>query len=69
MLRGGIFSKTTSYAGIIGGSFLAIFTIWATFIPTLFEAAMIVAMLGGLASMVWYVLTARRLFQLGKVSQ
>jgi hypothetical protein len=65
MLRGGIFSRATAYAGIVGGLFLTVFTIWSTFIPVLFELAMIVAMIGGLASIVWYVLTARRLFQLG----
>jgi hypothetical protein len=65
MLRGGIFSKGTAYAGILGGLLLTVFTVWSTFIPVYFEAAMIVAMLGGLASIVWYVLTARRLFQLG----
>lgn len=65
MLRGGIFSKATAYAGILGGLFLSIFTIWATFIPVLFEVAMLLAMIGGLASIVWYVLTARRLFQFG----
>ena len=68
MLHSGIFSKVTAYAGILGGLFLSIFTIWSTFIPVLFEAAMILAMVGGLSSIVWYVLTARRLFQLGRVS-
>jgi hypothetical protein len=65
MLRGGIFSRGTAYAGILGGLFLTVFTIWSTFIPAFFEAALIVAMIGGLASIVWYVLTARRLYQLG----
>lgn len=69
MLRGGFFSRATAYAGIIGGSFLAIFTIWMTFIPVMFNVAMIVAMIGGLASIVWYAMTARRLFQLGNASQ
>jgi hypothetical protein len=64
MLRGGVFSKGTAYAGILGGLFLTIFTVWSTFIPVLFEAAMILAMLGGLSSIAWYILTARRLFQL-----
>ncbi|HSB02399.1 MAG TPA: DUF4386 family protein [Anaerolineales bacterium] len=66
MLRGGIFSKATAYAGILGGFFLTIFTIWSTFIPLYFELAMIVAMIGGLASIVWYILTARKLLQLGQ---
>ncbi len=66
MLRGGVFSKVTAYAGILGGLFLTVFTIWSTFIPVFYEAAMLLAMLGGLASIAWYALTARRLFQLSK---
>lgn len=69
MLRGGIFSKGTAYAGILGGTCLAIFTIWTTFVPALFEVAMLLAMIGGIASIVWYVLTARRLYQFGKLPQ
>ena len=62
----GLYRKRyNNQTGILGGLFLTVFTIWSTFIPVYFEAAMIVAMLGGLASIVWYVLTARRLFQLG----
>jgi hypothetical protein len=64
MLRGGIFSKATAYAGILGGLFLTIFTVWSTFIPVLFEVSMLLAMLGGLSSIVWYILTARILFRL-----
>jgi hypothetical protein len=66
MLRGGHFSKATAYAGALGGLFLTIFTVWATFIPFLFEVSMAVAMIGGLASIVWYILIARGLFQLGQ---
>ncbi|HSL31344.1 MAG TPA: DUF4386 family protein [Anaerolineales bacterium] len=65
MLRGGIFSKASGYAGILGGLSLTIFTIWSTFIPVWFEVAMLLAMFGGILSIVWYILTARRLFQLG----
>src|SRR5512143_3975012 len=36
MLCGGIFSKTTAYAGILGGLFLTLFTVWSTFIPVFF---------------------------------
>lgn len=68
MLRAGIFNKPTAYAGIMGGLFLTIFTIWSTFIPAFFEVAMILAILGGLLSIAWYILTARRLFQLGSHS-
>lgn len=68
MLRGGIFSKATAYAGILGSLLLTVFTIWSTFTSALFEAAMILAMIGGLSSVTWYILTARRLFQLGSMS-
>lgn len=66
MLRGGIFSRATAYAGILGGICLTVFTIWTTFIPMLFEVAMLLAMIGGLLSIAWYILTARRLFQIGR---
>jgi Domain of unknown function (DUF4386) len=66
MLTGGIFSRANAYAGILGGICLTVFTIWTTFIPVLFEVAMLLAMIGGLLSIAWYILTARRLFQLGR---
>ena len=66
MLRGGVFSKGTAYAGILGSLLLTVFTIWSSFIPVFYGAAMLLAMLGGLASIVWYILTARRLFQLSR---
>lgn len=65
MLRGRVFSKVTACIGILGCSCLTIFTIWSTFIPVFFEASMLVAILGGLLNMVWYILTARKLLQLG----
>jgi hypothetical protein len=64
MLRGGIFSRATAYAGLLGTFFLTIFTIWTTFIPGFFEVAMIFALIGGLLSLAWNILTARGLFQL-----
>ena len=64
MLRDRIFSKATAYAGILGSLFLTIFTIWTTFIPRFFEISMILALIGGLLSIAWNILTARKLFQL-----
>ncbi len=64
MLLGEVFSKAAAYAGILGGLFLTIFTVWSTFVPVLFEISMLLALLGGLSSIVWYILTARTLFQL-----
>lgn len=65
MLRGRIFSKATACFGILGGLLMIIFTIWSTFIFVLFEVAMILAVIGGLFYITWYILTARKLFQLG----
>lgn len=67
MLRGRIFSRAAAYTGILGFSLLSIFTIWSTFVPILFDVAMILALVGGLSSLAWYILIARRLFQLGRL--
>jgi hypothetical protein len=66
MLRGKIFGKATAFAGILGFAFFCIFEICSSFVPALFDVAMVFAMGGGLLSMAWYVLIARRLFQLGQ---
>lgn len=65
MLKGGIFSRAAAYFGILGFLFLSFFTIWLTFIPVYFDVAMIIAMIGGLSSVAWYVLVARGLIRLG----
>jgi hypothetical protein len=64
MLRGRIFSQAAACAGLVGGVLLTLFTVWATFIPSGYALSMVLAMIGGLSSIVWYVLTARKLFQL-----
>lgn len=64
MLRGGVFSRATAYVGVLGFGFLLVFEILSDFVPALFDAAMIFAMIGGIASIVWYLMVARRLFQL-----
>jgi hypothetical protein len=51
---------------MLGFGFLLIFEVISTFVPALFDAAMIFAMIGGIASIVWYLMVARRLFQLAK---
>lgn len=68
MLKGRIFNKAAGITGILGSIFLAIFTVLATFVPAVFDAAMMLAMIGGLLSIAWYILTARRMFQLSKLS-
>jgi hypothetical protein len=65
MLRSQVFSKASAYAGILGFGLLLIFEVCSSFVPAL-DVAIIFAMDGGLLSMAWYILIARRLFQLGQ---
>ena len=64
MLRAEIFPKTAAYAGMLGFSILLLFEFLASFFTGLSQAAMLLAMIGGLLSMVWYILIARRLLQI-----
>ena len=66
MLRSKIFGKVNAYAGIFGFGALLVFEYFSAFVSGLSNAAMILAMVGGLCSMVWYILLARRLFQFGQ---
>jgi hypothetical protein len=65
-LRGGVFSPATAYVGMLGFGFLLIFEILSDFVPALFEAAMVFAIIGWIASIAWYIMVARRFFQLAK---
>ena len=66
MLRSKIFSKANAYAGMLGFGLLLISEICSSFIPAVEDVVMIVFMFGGFSIMVWYILIARRLFQLGR---
>lgn len=67
MLRGGIFGKATAWIGITGFTLLSVFTILSTFVPALFYITFYVfGMIGGLFALAWFVLVARRFFQLGR---
>ncbi|HEX6271263.1 MAG TPA: DUF4386 family protein [Anaerolineales bacterium] len=68
MLRSKVFSKLNAYFGILGFSLLLIFEVCSSFVPTLSNVVLIFAMSGGLLSMAWYILIARRLFQLASAS-
>jgi hypothetical protein len=68
MLRGGIFGKSTARIGLVGFTFLSFFTILSTFVPSLYVLAFYVfGMIGGLLALTWFLLVARRLFQLGRI--
>lgn len=66
MLRGGIFSRASAVIGLVAYACLFIFEICSSFIPALFSQAMIFAMTGGILSLVWDIMIARRLLQLAK---
>jgi hypothetical protein len=65
MLSGAVFSRITGYVGMLGFVMLLLFEIISSFFTGLSEAAVFLAMFGGLLSMAWYILTGRRLFQIG----
>ena len=66
MLRSNLFNKATAYAGICGFGFLLVYECVGSFATGLTPLTLIVVMLGGLSSMAWYILIARRLFQLSQ---
>lgn len=66
MLAGKIFSKTTSFLGIAGNTFMLIYVVLVTFVPAVKNMAVAFAMPGGLLIMAWMIMLAIRLFQLGR---
>lgn len=65
MLRGGLFGKWSAWIGIIGFTFLSLFTIFATFVPALYTFSFyFFGSIGGVLALTWFALTSRRLFQL-----
>ncbi len=69
ILRGKRFHPAAALAGLVGYSFLLIFEIFSSFVPSSHNAILIVAMIGGLSNIAWYILVALGLFRLGKVDQ
>jgi hypothetical protein len=66
MLYSRVFSKATAYAGMLGFGMLLVFEFVTSFWVGLSAATMGLAMVGGILSMAWYILIARRLFELGR---
>lgn len=67
MLRGGIFGKVASWIGIVGFTFISVFTVLATFVPSLyFVAFYLFGMIGGLLVLSWFVLVSLKFFKLGR---
>ena len=65
-LRGKVFGRAAGWAGIVGYGFLFAFEILSSFAPSTHDAALILAMIGGIANLAWYILAAVRFFQLGQ---
>lgn len=65
MLHSRLFGRAAACFGILGYLMLTVFTIWLTFIPVFFDAAMAIAAIGGLSCMAWNILVARGLIRLG----
>lgn len=66
LLRGKLFNRAAAFAGLIGYSFLMIFEICSSFAPSTHNAILIVAMIGGLSNIAWYILIVVRFFQLSR---
>ncbi|MBP7509812.1 MAG: DUF4386 family protein [Prolixibacteraceae bacterium] len=69
MLNGNVFSRTTSYCGIIGNSLMVIYVVLVTFVPAVEKTAMLFAMPAGLLVMAWMILFTIKLFRLSKLAQ
>lgn len=67
MLNGKVFSRLTSYFGIIGNLLMVIYIIMVTFIPAIEKMATAFAMPAGLLVMVWMIMFTIKLFRLSKI--
>lgn len=66
MLNGRIFSRATSYIGIIGNFLMVIYIIMVTFMPTVEKMATAFAMPAGLLVMIWMIMFTIKLFKLSR---
>lgn len=69
MLRGKLFKPAAAITGLIGYGSLLVFEVFASFVPSSHQAILLIAMIGGLANIAWYILAALGLFRLGKADQ
>ena len=66
MLYGKVFSRATSYIGLIGNSLMVIYIILVTFMPAVEKFALAFAMPAGLLVMTWMIMFTIKLFKLSK---
>lgn len=66
LLRGRRFYPFAAWAGIAGYGLLMVFEILSSFVPAWHDPILILAMIGGLANIAWYILVALGLLRLGR---
>ena len=66
MLRSNIFSKVTAYVGILANAISLAEYFRLAFVPAAVLLLLIIAIASGILLLIWYILIARRLFQLGQ---
>jgi len=66
MLRSNIFSKVTAYVGILANAISLAEFFRLAFVPAAVLLLLIIATASGLLLLIWYILIARSLFQLGQ---
>jgi hypothetical protein len=69
IISGKIFKKKTGIIGLIAFIFLLIFEIVASFIKSLFNQAMIFAVIGGISAIIWYILVGLELINASKTGK
>lgn len=65
MLNGKVFSRATSYVGIIGNSLMVVYIIMVTFMPAVEKMVLFFAMPAGLLVMTWMIMFTIKLIKLG----
>jgi VanZ family protein len=66
MLKSKIFDRVTAIIGILGFGLIIVYEVYQLSFPAMDNVVVIISMVGGLLSMIWFILVARRLFYLGK---
>ncbi|MDP4224220.1 MAG: hypothetical protein Q8868_13000 [Bacteroidota bacterium] len=66
MLFGKVFSRLTSYIGLVGNSLMIIYILLVTFVPAVEKLALEFAMPAGLLVMMWMILFTIKLFKLSR---
>jgi hypothetical protein len=66
LLKGGVFKKAVGITGLTAFSFLLIFEVISSFVTSLYNEAMIFAMIGGPLALVWYAMIGMGLLKQSK---